>query len=168
MILTPHTIVGAVIANITPTNPALGFSMAFASHYLLDMLPHVDYDITHFLDKDNKSFKIVFGNTKSALHLLAIILDFFIGLTICLFLFVSDRRTLYITLVGVAGGVLPDIFQFLYFKFKVQPFIFFQKVHDKIHYNIEKNKNGEIWGIIMQIAIPIIFVTFYFLYKKFF
>jgi hypothetical protein len=43
--LTTHAIVGSAIASLIPTHPLLGICMAFASHFLLDALPHWDYPI---------------------------------------------------------------------------------------------------------------------------
>jgi hypothetical protein len=43
--LTTHAIVGGAIASLMPAHPWLGLSLAFASHFLLDALPHWDYPI---------------------------------------------------------------------------------------------------------------------------
>ena len=77
MILTPHSIVGAALANAFPDNPALGFGLAFASHYVLDMLPHTEYNISNLLDKDTKQLNSVFKNHKAALNLLSIFIVVF-------------------------------------------------------------------------------------------
>ena len=50
MTLTPHSIVGAAIANLMPENPELGFAIAWASHYALDTIPHREYDIDHLFN----------------------------------------------------------------------------------------------------------------------
>ena len=164
MILTPHAIVGAALANIFPNDPALGFGLAFLSHYALDMLPHTDYSINNFLEKETKTVKSVFKNAGAALHLLFITFDFILAIVLCILFFVRDERALLLTLVGIIGGLLPDLFQFLYYKYKNQPWIFFQKIHDKFHYNVVTEKE-KIWGTLAQFVLPIFVLIFYFLLK---
>ena len=43
--LMTHAIVGAAIVGLVPAHPLLGLSLAFASHFILDALPHWDYPI---------------------------------------------------------------------------------------------------------------------------
>jgi hypothetical protein len=45
MILTTHAVVGAAIASFVPSHPATAFALGFASHFILDAIPHVDYPI---------------------------------------------------------------------------------------------------------------------------
>ena len=161
MILTPHAIVGAALANMFPNDPALGFGLAFASHYLLDLVPHTDYDISNFADSDTKTVKSIFKNAGAALHFLFIFADFIAAIFLCFLIFVRNDRTLLLTFIGIVGGLLPDFLQFLYYKFKKQPWIFFQKVHDKFHYFI-KIKSEFFWGILFQIVLPVCALAFYF------
>lgn len=162
MILTPHAIVGATLANIFPSEPALGFGLAFASHYVLDMIPHTDYDISNFINTDTKTIKSIFKSAGASLHLLFIIIDFVVAIFLCVLLFVRDDKSLLLTAIGVVGGLLPDLFQFIYCKYKNQPWIFFQKIHDKLHHII-KAKNEKLWGIFLLFAIPIFSLIFYFI-----
>jgi hypothetical protein len=43
--LTTHAIVGAAIASVIPAHPFFAIAAAFASHFLLDAIPHWDYPI---------------------------------------------------------------------------------------------------------------------------
>jgi hypothetical protein len=45
MILTTHAVVGAALASFVPSHPAAAFVLGFASHFILDAIPHVDYPI---------------------------------------------------------------------------------------------------------------------------
>jgi hypothetical protein len=45
MILTTHAVVGAALASFVPSHPATAFVLGFASHFVLDAIPHVDYPI---------------------------------------------------------------------------------------------------------------------------
>lgn len=160
MILTTHSIVGASIANLFPNHPGLGFGLSFASHYLLDTITHKDYNISGFVDKDSKTIKSLFNNMKSAIHLMFVGADFLVGVILCVLIFVRDEKTAYLTALGVLGGVLPDIFQFLYMKYKKHPFKAFQKIHDEVH-----NRETPVTGYLSQILSILFFVSMYFLFK---
>lgn len=170
MILTPHAIVGATLANLLPEEPLLGFSIAYISHYLLDVLPHVDYKINNFLDDNTKSVKSIIKNASAALDFLYIFFDFIFAVLICSVLFIRSRETAVITFIGLIGGVLPDFFQFLYYKYKIQPFIILQKIHDVVHHTFFKSQHEEksfyyIWGILLQFLLPTIFIIIYYFAK---
>lgn len=72
MLLTPHTLVGIVIASKIG-NPAIGLPLAFLSHFLGDRVPH--WDFFTFNPQAKITPKIF----------LLIMLDFFLGLLIGLF-----------------------------------------------------------------------------------
>ena len=46
MTLTTHAVVGAAIATSMPNHPVIGFTLAFASHFVLDAIPHWDYKLS--------------------------------------------------------------------------------------------------------------------------
>ncbi len=165
MILTPHAIVGAAVANLVPNEPVLGFVFAFLSHYVLDMIPHKDYDINSFMDKKTRTVVSIFKSSAAALKLIFIIFEAIGALILCFLIFVRDEKSAAITLIGIIGAWLPDFFQLLYYSFKKQPFIFFQRLHDKIGHDIEDKKY--IWlGISIQVFISIFVLVVYFIIKK--
>jgi hypothetical protein len=45
MILSTHAIAGAAIASFLPSHPTAAFVLGFASHFVLDAIPHWDYPI---------------------------------------------------------------------------------------------------------------------------
>lgn len=54
MILTSHAIVGVAAASVFPSHPILAFSVAIASHYIVDAIPHWEYDLlSSKKDRDN-------------------------------------------------------------------------------------------------------------------
>ena len=165
MILTSHALVGASLTNLFPNTPVIGFEIAFASHYIIDMIPHTDYDISDFIQHEEKTVKSILKNAAATLHLLFIVADFVVGILLCVLFFVRDEKSLILTLAGIAGGVMPDFLQFLYFKYKRQPWIFIQKIHDKFHFTKEL-ENQKFWGIFFQFALPIFLLTIYFLFKN--
>lgn len=164
MILTPHSLVGAVITNLLPEHPAIGFGLAMASHYMLDMIPHSDYTVDAFIDGDTKTVKSIFRDLKAQLHFLIIGADFLTGIILCFCIFVRDEKSLILTLLGLIAGVLPDFLQFLYLKWKRQPWIFTQKIHDYFH-SQNKMKHRVVWGYISQFLIAGVCVGVYFFLK---
>ena len=46
MILSTHAIVRAAIASFVPSHPTTAFVLGFASHFVLDAIPHWDYPIS--------------------------------------------------------------------------------------------------------------------------
>lgn len=164
MILTTHALVGSSLTNLFPNNPMLGFGLAFASHYIIDTIPHKDYNIDHFLDKDSKSFKSVLNNLKSALGFLLIGADFLIGIILSVLIFARGERSLFITALGICGGVLPDVLQFLYYKFKKKPWLITQKIHYFFH-SPNEMKDKPFFGVLNQILCSISFILIYFIFK---
>ncbi len=163
MILIPHTIVGAAITNLLPGHKILGFSLAFVSHYALDLIPHTEYNLDGFFDNDSKSIKSIWNNTKAQFHLLRVAFDLLIGIILCAFIFIRGEQSFVLTALGILAGILPDFFQLLYFKYKKQPFVFLQKVHDTFH---NSNKNPKLLiGLGSQVFSIGCFVTAYLLFK---
>ena len=157
MILTPHTIIGAAIANIFPSNPEIGFVLAFFSHYAMDAIPHNHYKHDSLILKKTESIASIFHNIKAFLQLTLILADFFVGTFIAILIFSRDWNSLFITLLGVLGGVLPDFFQFLYFKFKKEPFISLQKFHGKFEHNPNLD-DRPVTGTLIQVLTVMLFV----------
>jgi len=105
------------------------------------------------------------NNFKALYQLLMICLDFFFGLFLAVLIFSRDWNTLIITLLGVAGGVLPDFLRFFYYKYKKEPFVSLAKFHD-----IFESKNcldhKPIIGSIIQITTTVVFVLLSFYIKS--
>ena len=109
MVLTTHAVAGAALAQIIPDHPALGFSLAFVSHFILDMIPHWDYPLST-LEKSadgkkiNQRFKLSpalvadFMKTGADLSL-GLILTF-------VFFYPLNQPAAVVLVVGVGGGTL--------------------------------------------------------------
>ena len=89
MLETPHVIVGAAIATKVP-NPLISIPLIFASHFVLDMVPHWN---PHLNTEKNKFGKVT--NLSSAIVVGDVILAFVSGILI-------------------ATRALPDTFQFFH------------------------------------------------------
>src|SRR5665213_1251339 len=152
MILIPHEIVGAAITNLFPNHPVFGFSLALASHYALDMIPHSDYDLDGLIESDTKTVQGILRNVKARLDALWVCFDLSLGAYLSILIFARDEKTLYLTLFGIVAGVLPDFLQFFYLKWKNQPWIFTQKIHDFFH-SENKMKNNIALGYLLQVIV---------------
>jgi len=161
MVLTAHSLVGAAVANLFPQDPALGFLLAYGSHYAIDMIPHRDYDLDGFFEVEPKTVGSLFRNAKARLNMLMIGFDFCVGAGLAIFLFVSNRQTLIVTLLGILGGVLPDFLQFLYHASKKAPWTLTQSVHNFFHTD-NHMKQQSFLGTMTQITTVALVLVCYF------
>jgi hypothetical protein len=136
MTLATHAVVGAAVAEMMPTHPIAGFLTAFASHFLIDAIPHGHYKlISRKYDFEDRMNEDMVFDSNAFDDLFKVGSDFFLGLGLA-FLFFEPLRIPVNTIivVGALGGVLPDFFQFVYWKFKNWSAIrFLQVFHIKIH-----------------------------------
>ena len=164
MILTTHAITGAAVASIIPSHPVLGFTAGFVSHFLLDAIPHWDYDlISRKENGENPLDNDIIIDRNSFIDLFKIGCDMVLGITLSLILFGFPDFNLNSILSssvlwGVAGGITPDALQFVYFKWKHEPMISLQKIHLWAHTKKELS-NRPILGIFLQIILIIVVVS---------
>ena len=160
MVLSTHVVAGAALAQLFPQNPALGFGVAFVSHFVLDMIPHWDYRLVSLEagatgQKIDKEFKI---NPAFVADLMKIGADLLLGLILAFLVFYPDSKLdLLILFLGVSGALLPDFLQFVFYKFR--PFWLkpLQRFHIWIHARRDFN-NRPVLGIVMQVVLAAIFI----------
>lgn len=125
MLETPHVLVGAAIATKIP-NPLISLPLAFASHFVLDMVPHWNPHLNTELKKyghvTKKSTVIVAIDVTVSL-----VLGSFIALS-----FSGDSTQMLTIFLGGFAGVLPDVVEGPYFFLKwknqlVHKWLMFQK-----------------------------------------
>jgi len=142
MILLVHMLFGASIGLIFQNTP-LAFFLAFLSHYLLDIFPHIEYPIYNI---QNKNWK------KSFYDFLKVFLDFLIGILL-IFLFSNNKLIVYICALF---AILPDGLTLIH---SLSPKIlnWHHKIHaETIHY-LTKQKNFPVfWKIFTQVITVII------------
>lgn len=143
MTATAHALVGGAIA-ASIQNPALGITLAAASHPLLDMVPHWDFG---------------WGwrkKTKTKLFIQAS-LDLITGFIISYFIFGQNVNFWYFSLCVLASEIW-DILEapYWFFGWKFPPFGWI--------YKIQSSMQGKIklpWGILTQAAaVILIFLLF--------
>jgi hypothetical protein len=131
MILSTHAVVGAALANLMPSHPVAAFAAGFASHFVIDSIPHWDYPL--------KSMSIGLSArndgrlTAARMRDLAVIgFDAFAGLILAIGLF-GTRANLVAVLAGAIGGMLPDPLQFVYTLYPREPLATLQRFHKWMH-----------------------------------
>jgi hypothetical protein len=131
MILSTHALVGAALANMFPAHPAAAFAVGFASHFVLDAIPHADYPIrSASLDpKIGAPLRFDRALLQDAVTIGA---DGFLGLLIAFLLFASTGNQ-WAILLGAFGAMLPDAIQFLHARFPREPLRTLQRFHRWAH-----------------------------------
>jgi hypothetical protein len=155
MILTSHAIVGASVASLFPNHPVTAFSVAFATHFLLDAIPHSQYDIDSSSLRPGERGKFFF-NKSLFFDIFKIGSDGILGLALAFFLFASNGN-LFIVLGGAIFGMLPDFLQFIYILFPRQPLLTLQRFHFWIHHNRHLKPNS-IFGVFSQMGVVLAIV----------
>lgn len=157
MILFAHLLLGAAIA-LWVKNPIFAVILAFLSHYVLDLIPHTEYNIENIKKKQwNKSLP----------DILKIALDLFSGIFIIL-LFLS-RATLpagrqAIIFVAAFFAILPDGLTVLGYFLKNKLLELHKNFHrEKIHFlknnpsaDSGQRKISNFWRILTQVSIVLI------------
>ena len=150
MTLTTHAVAGAVVIGFFPEHLALGFLAAFASHFLLDAIPHWDYPIRSGSINPDIGARLTFD--RSLLYdMLAIGFDALLGITLSVIFFTQFHST-EVVLLGAIGGILPDPLQFIYTRFRREPLASLQRFHEWIH-TTHRLKHDRIFGIFSQAVL---------------
>lgn len=158
MTLGTHAVVGGAVAAIFPSHPIIAFVAGFASHFILDAIPHWDYKL---LSKYSNPDSIKTGmDFYFLLDLLRVGSDAFIGFILLFIFWNTDLITLWqVVLLGAIGGMLPDFLQFVYMRFPHQPMIAVQKFHNFMHAEYRLDKRPLI-GVTTQIIVMIAVTVF--------
>ncbi len=153
MILATHAIVGAAAGRLFD-NPWLSFAAGYVSHLAIDAIPHSQYKLTsHTRDKANPLSEDMIIDRRFVGDIIKIAIDCVGGFLLAFLIFRGglNLNTGNISLLsGAAGGVFPDLLQFIYFKIRREPFTALQKLHNKVHTKLELH--GFV-GIASQVAV---------------
>lgn len=159
MVLSTHAVVGAGVALMMPQHPVLGFLAGFMSHFVLDSLPHWDYPLFSVMSDEEKPMDTdmnVFSKM-FLLDLLKIFLDMMIG-AVAIYLLFGNKHIPLVLFAGAAGGILPDVLQFAYFKFRKWPLTVLQRFHNWAHTENKLN-HRHILGPTLQLIFVIVFLV---------
>lgn len=175
MILSSHIVTASVMAAPLAAQPFnlisifFIFFISFASHYILDSIPHWDYSLSSFVKVFNKDGvyrgerKFIFQKSLLIKDLIKILLDFFVGLLI-IFLFIGFSNNfdkILITGLIIFASSLPDILQVCYAFLKhSRPKIL--ELERKFHHYIHGERifeNQPILGFISQILTLLVVIV---------
>lgn len=154
MILTSHAVIGVATASVFPSHPILAFSVAIVSHYIVDAIPHWEYDLlSSKKDKKNPLNNDITIGKDFFSDLMKVLADMLIGIfaSIFIFYFFGLGASILILIAGIVGGIAPDLLQFAYFRFRHEPFKSIYIFHYRIHSRNEKLEKHLIIGILLQI-----------------
>ncbi len=140
MTATAHALVGGAIA-YSIQNPILGVTLAFASHPLLDFIPHWDFG----WGWRNKSKLKLFTEAS---------LDLAVGIALSYFLF-GQYVNFYYYVACLFGAVLWDLLEIPYWFFGWR-FFPFSTLHSIQHHIQGKAKLP--WGILTQVVTVAVIV----------
>jgi hypothetical protein len=137
MTLTTHAVVAAGAASLFPLHPYAAFAAGFASHLLIDTLPHWDEGsamLRSMRKEADGQRDMVIG--KSFVQDVAYLgFESLVGLLAGVFIFFAWLHVpLAIVLIGAAAGVLPDAMHFIYFKTRSVLLKDFEKFHAYIQH----------------------------------
>lgn len=156
--LSTHAVAGALVAELFPMHPVVGFAAGFASHFALDSLPHWDYKLKSVRKDDNPLETDMILGKEFLIDISRIAFDIAVGFVIAIALASVLHLSIFLACIGAAAGVLPDGLQFMYFKTRstlLKPLQIF-------HIWIQKGRSLHIsaWkGISLQLALVIILVV---------
>ena len=161
MTLTTHTLVGTAVALLFRANPPLAFVAAFASHFVLDALPHWDYKIPALGKKidETADARSLFGSRGVWRDLFFVGLDLSLGIFLGFLLssgFPNTSRPTAVAL-GALGGILPDALQVVYALCPRGILASLHRFHMRIE-NEELLRTAPVWGVFSQAVV--IIVTF--------
>jgi hypothetical protein len=155
MILSTHAVVGAALASFVPSHPAAAFALGFASHFVLDAIPHWDYPIRSASVNPKICAPITFDR---ALLRDAVVIgsDGLLGVLAALLFFASSDG-MWSILLGALGAMLPDPLHTINAHFPHEPLQTLQRFHRWIHTD-KRMTSMSFWAVGSQIAL-VIFVV---------
>lgn len=161
MTLATHAVVGAAAASLTPGRPILGFFLGFASHFLIDAIPHWHYPLPSVTKDENNQLNndVLVSDKNFPLDLLKMGADNLLGIMLALVFF--QARYPYIfsaAFIGAIAGVFPDALQFVYTKWRHEPMVSLQRFHLWAHAKRDLNDQTA-RGLSYQILIMIVSVA---------
>jgi hypothetical protein len=137
-----------------PAHPLLVVCMAFASHFLLDAIPHWDYPIRSASINPEIAGPMKYDRALFA-DMVTIGADALLGIVLALILFTS-QSSIILVFFGACAGILPDALQFAYMRFPRQPLASLQRFHQWSH--TSHKLSNPLLGVLSQSTFVVAFV----------
>ena len=145
MILLVHLLFGALIGSLVK-NTVIAIILAFLSHYFLDVLPHIEYNIEKIREKQ-------WRNKLSAI--LKVFLDLSLGLLL-ISIFSKNQPIIYIC---AFFAILPDGFTILNILIPNKILKAHGKFHSEIIHFLRYKKISNFWRFSSQILVTAISIA---------
>jgi len=142
MILAPHLLLGATIA-LKVQNPVLAIILALLSHYLLDFIPHIEYNIKNIKERQWH---------KAGPEIRNVLFDFLAGV---LLIFFSTDNTLFVYICAFVA-LIPDFLTFLNIALPNKILELHSAIHQKKIHFLKNKKISKFWRVSSQIITIII------------
>lgn len=136
MLITPHLLAGAVIADKVGSFSWPVVALALLSHFMLDAIPHRDE-----IDKNHLSRK----------QIVAVLVDFVVGIILLWLVFRGTNIALIA--FGVVMGILPDIVDNLPIFLKSLSKTKWWQAYHRFHSNIQQTKPSWVVGLLTQFLV---------------
>jgi hypothetical protein len=149
MILSTHAVAGGAVASLLSSHPAAAAIAGFASHFVLDAIPHWDYPLRSIsLGKGANNRRLSFSSaTLTDFAIIGIDACAGFGLTLWMFATQGSIRTIAI---GAFAAMLPDALQFLHTLYPRGLLHALQRFHWRIH---SKLALKGVFGVGSQLAL---------------
>ena len=144
MILTPHLLLGAAIASKIEYAP-LAIILAFLSHYLLDLIPHIEYSIDNI---EKRHWQ------KSSPDILRVFLDFSFGILLILIFSNPPAGGQPIIFICAFFAILPDGLDLLNYSFPNKILKTHSNIHQKKIHFLKHKKTRALNSLSALISIP--------------
>lgn len=135
MTLTTHAVSGAVMAVCLPKHPEIAITVAFASHFVVDMCPHGHYPTPAFCRARSATSIAMFLRDRGLWKDIALIFsDFALGAALATAVaLVFAPELLTIAWACAIAAEMPDFLQFGYVIWPRTPILQLQKLHVWAH-----------------------------------
>lgn len=164
MILTTHLLAGGLVASLCPEIKLPGiWLLAYATHLGLDRLPHWDYRLELI---GQPAWRQTWQKNKLVLikDLSKISLDLVLGLALSYLIFSKLYQVeIDLLIVGLSGGIMPDVLQFAYSLYPRRPFTWTQALHNFCHWPKNNRPQTTVvfpWGQVGVVSLLLIGAIF--------
>jgi hypothetical protein len=147
MFIAGHVAAGALIGQTLGfTNPALVVALSFASHFLLDVIPHGDgHHVADYYQGKKEKLKALYSGLAVDTSVSIIMVAFLLGFT------TFDRVHMA---WGIIASVIPDFFVGMNELYNHKFFKWFTRMHFKVHNAFIHKLHVPAWpGAILQILL---------------
>ena len=156
MTLATHIVIASAITKSLSTSPILGFFIALLSHYLTDAIPHWDYRLRSLREESPADQRKFSSLNDFFVDLGKMAFDFFFGAVLAIWMLSPDSLEKWIYSAGIiAGAVLPDFLQGIYYTRRAEFLLPVQKFHDFLHTKIKLGRYPA-FGVPLQAILFIV------------